>query len=138
MWICYSDDLATWSTPELVATAATDWEYKKIGGAAPPIKTDAGWLTLYHGVDKDNVYRCGVMILDTDNPGKVVARAKSFILEPVEYYEKFGLYIPNFVFPTGTAVVDGVVYIYYGVTDTAICLATVPLAELVDFALAGN
>jgi predicted GH43/DUF377 family glycosyl hydrolase len=138
IWICYSDDLKTWSTPKLVATAVTGWEYKKIGGSAPPIKTDAGWLTLYHGVDAANIYRCGVMILDAENPARVVARAKSFILEPQEYYEKFGLYIPNVVFPTGNVVVNGVVYIYYGVTDTAICLATVPLAELIDFALKGE
>ncbi|MDR3170821.1 MAG: glycosidase [Treponema sp.] len=135
IWICYSEDLHTWTEPELLAVSQEPWEFKKIGGSAPPIKTDKGWLTLYHGVDADNVYRCGAMLLDLDHPTKVRARAKHCILEPQEYYEKFGLYIPNVVFPTGTVVKNGMVYIYYGVTDTAICLATVPLAELLDFVL---
>jgi predicted GH43/DUF377 family glycosyl hydrolase len=59
-------------------------------------------------------------------------------MEPEEYYEKFGLYIPDVVFPTGNVVVDGLLYIYYGVTDTAIALATVPVAELVDFVMRGR
>jgi predicted GH43/DUF377 family glycosyl hydrolase len=137
IWLCFSDDLQTWTKPELVAAAQEAWEYKKIGGSTPPIKTDAGWLTLYHGVDADNVYRCGVMLLDLKNPAKVIARAKKFVFEPVEYYEKFGLYIPDVVFPTGVAVKNGIVHIYYGVTDTAICLATVPLTELLDFVYHG-
>jgi predicted GH43/DUF377 family glycosyl hydrolase len=135
IWISYSSDLQNWTPPELIAVPEQQWEHKKIGGSAPPIKTDAGWLTLYHGVDDENVYRCGVMLLDLENPGKVLSRAKDFILEPREYYERFGLYIPNVVFPTAAVVKDSLVYIYYGVTDTAICLATVPLAELIDFAL---
>ncbi|MDR3284448.1 MAG: glycosidase [Treponema sp.] len=138
IWITSSEDLLSWSDPRLVAVSEQDWEYKKVGGSAPPIKTDKGWLTLYHGVDADNVYRCGVMMLDLADPSKVIGRAKSCILEPQEYYEKFGLYIPNVVFPTGAVVKDTMVYIYYGVTDTAICLATVPLNSLIDFALEGN
>ncbi len=138
MWLCYSEDLKNWTEPVLFATPQEDWEFKKIGGSAPPIKTDSGWLTLYHGVDADNVYRCGAMLLDLKDPTKVLARAKSFILEPQEYYEKYGLYIPNVVFPTANVVVGEDLYIYYGVTDTAISLATVKLQELLDFVLAGS
>ena len=138
MWLAYSDDLIHWTEPKLFATAREDWEFKKIGGSAPPVRTEAGWLTLHHGVDADNVYRCGAMMLDLEDPTKVVGRARSFILEPTEYYEKFGLYIPNVVFPTAAVDVDGLLHIYYGVTDTAICLATVPTADLVDFVMGGN
>lgn len=138
IWLCFSDDLVHWSEAKLLATPQEDWEFKKIGGSAPPIKTESGWLTLYHGVDADNVYRCGVMMLDLADPSKVIGRAKSFILEPKEYYERFGLYIPNVVFPTGAVVKDGLVYIYYGVTDTAISQATVSLADLVDFVMSGD
>ncbi|MCL6459968.1 MAG: glycosidase, partial [Gorillibacterium sp.] len=74
-------------------------------------------------------------LLDLDNPEKVIARTKNFIMEPETYYEKFGYQIPNVVFPTGNVVKDGLLHIYYGVTDTAIALATVPLAELVDYIL---
>ena len=136
IWLTYSNDLETWTPPVLIATAREEWEFKKIGGSAPPVRTEAGWLTLFHGVDKDNVYRCGAMLLDLEDPSKVVARGRSFILEPREYYERFGLYIPNVVFPTAAIVKDGLLWIYYGVTDTAICLATVPLDDLVDFVLA--
>jgi predicted GH43/DUF377 family glycosyl hydrolase len=138
IWISYSDDLRQWSKPELVAGARESWEEKKIGGSAPPIKTSEGWLTLYHGVDADNVYRAGVMLLDLKNPAKVIRRAKSFILQPEAYYERFGLYIPDVVFPTAAVVKDGLVFIYYGVCDTAISLVTVELSELLDFVQNNN
>jgi len=137
MWICYSEDMMTWTEPVLIAQSRDDvpWEFKKIGGSTPPIRTEHGWLTLYHGVDEQNVYRVGAMLLDLENPEIVIARAKSFIMEPEAYYEKFGLYIPNVVFPTGNVVKDGLLYIYYGCTDTAISLATVELNDLVRFVL---
>lgn len=137
MWIAYSEDLKTWTEPKLIAQSRENiaWESEKIGGSTPPIRTEHGWLTLYHGVDKDNVYRVGAMLLDLNNPEKIVARTKSFIMEPETYYEKFGLYIPNVIFPTGNVVKDGQLYIYYGCTDTAISLATVQLDELVQFVL---
>ncbi|MFD2114572.1 glycosidase [Paenibacillus yanchengensis] len=131
MWITYSDNLIDWEEPKLLAKAEYDWECRKIGGATPPIKTEHGWLTLYHGVDDDIVYRVGALMLDLENPEKVIARTRDFIMEPVEYYEKFGFQIPNVIFPTGNVVKDGLLYIYYGVTDTAIALATVPLDEIV-------
>ena len=136
IWICYSEDLINWTQPKLIAVPEQEWEFKKIGGSAPPIRTEKGWLTLYHGVDKDNIYRAGVMMLDINNPEKILARSKSFILEPEEYYEKFGLYIPDVVFPTAAVVKEGLMYIYYGCTDTAISLATVPINELIDFVMA--
>ncbi|QHW33945.1 glycosidase [Paenibacillus rhizovicinus] len=136
MWISYSDNLIDWDAPILLAVPEADWEYKKIGGSTPPIKTDKGWLTLYHGVGEDHVYRVGAMLLDLEHPEKIVARAPGFIMEPETYYEKFGLFIPNVVFPTANVVKDGLLYIYYGCTDTAICLATVPLDELVDYIIA--
>ncbi|WP_446692480.1 glycoside hydrolase family 130 protein, partial [Ruminiclostridium cellobioparum] len=63
------------------------------------------------------------------------ARAKSFIMEPEEYYEKFGLYIPDVIFPTAAVEKEGILHIYYGCTDTAISLATVPTEELIDFVM---
>ena len=80
-------------------------------------------------------YRLGVMMLDLEDPRKVIARPKDFIMEPEEYYEKFGAFIPNVIFPTASPVRDGTVYIYYGVCDTAIALATVKLEELVKYIL---
>jgi predicted GH43/DUF377 family glycosyl hydrolase len=56
-------------------------------------------------------------------------------MEPEAYYEKVGLYIPNVIFPTGAVAKDGLLYLYYGVADTAIALATAPLDELVEHVL---
>jgi predicted GH43/DUF377 family glycosyl hydrolase len=143
IWICYSEDLETWTAPELVIKPEYAWEDNRIGGATPPIKTEAGWLVLYHGVENQNpairrvCYRLGALLLDLDNPTKVLARTGNFIMEPETYYERYGLYIPNVVFPTANVVVDGLLYLYYGVCDTAIALATVPLTELVDHVLSG-
>lgn len=139
IWISYSDDLMEWSEPKLVAKPENDeWEGGKIGAATNPVKTDKGWLLLYHGVDGDSVYRVGAMLLDLENPEKVLARTRNFIMEPQEYYEKYGLVIPNVVFPTGCVVKDGLLYIYYGCCDTCIGLATVPVDELIEYVLAGE
>lgn len=135
IWISSSEDLLGWSEPELVAVSEYEWEGTKIGGSTSPVKTNEGWLLLYHGVDENATYRLGAMLLDLDNPKKVIARTKSFILEPGEYYEKFGLIIPNVVFPTDNVIKDGILYIYYGCCDTAIGLATVPLDEIVEFVI---
>ncbi len=136
IWICFSEDLRDWSKLELIAKPESQWESSRIGGSTPPIRTEEGWLVLYHGVENRYpptqrvIYRLGAMILDLDDPRKVIARSRNFIMEPETYYEKFGLYIPNVIFPTGSVVKDGLLYLYYGVCDTAIALATVPLDEL--------
>lgn len=132
IWISFSEDLMEWSSPRLVAVSEQPWEGQKIGAAATPIKTDKGWLVLYHGVDAGSVYKVGAMLLDLDNPEKVIGRTKNYIMEPEEYYEKVGLVINNVVFPTANLVIDGIVYIYYGCCDTSIALATVPLDDLLD------
>jgi len=138
IWICFSEDLQSWSPPELIAKPEHAWEKSRIGGSTPPIRTERGWLLLYHGVQNEHpptqrvIYRVGAMMLDANDPRKVIARTRTFIMEPEAYYERFGLYIPNVIFPTGSVVKDGLLYLYYGVCDTAIALATVPLADLVD------
>jgi predicted GH43/DUF377 family glycosyl hydrolase len=58
------------------------WEELKIGSGPPPIKTRHGWLLIYHGVDRDLIYRAGAALLDLDNPVKIIARTKKPILEP--------------------------------------------------------
>ena len=133
IWIAFSDDLLTWSKPELVAVAQNpEWEGLKIGAAATPLKTDAGWLVLYHGVDKDSVYRVGALLLDINDPRKVIARTKKPIMEPTKHYERFGLVINNTVFPTANLIHDGQIYVYYGCCDTCIALATVPVTEMLE------
>jgi predicted GH43/DUF377 family glycosyl hydrolase len=135
MWVSYSDDLASWTEPVLITGPENEWEGGKVGAAAPPLRTDAGWLALYHGVDEACVYRVGVMLLGLDDPSRVVARCPDFIMAPQAYYEKVGLIIPNVIFPTGNVIADGVLYIYYGCCDTCISVATVPVDELLEHLL---
>ena len=143
IWICFSEHLETWSEPTPLIKPEYEWEGGRIGGSAPPIRTDEGWLMLYHGVEDLHTptrrvcYRLGAAMLDLDDPRIVLARTRSFIMEPEAYYERFGLYIPNVIFPTASVVKDGLVYLYYGVCDTAIALATVPLDELVRHVMGG-
>lgn len=142
IWISYSADLLDWTKPVLVAKPEFAWEDNRIGGSTPPIRTERGWLVLYHGVQslqgpygrEQNavIYRVGAMLLDLADPTKVLARSAAAVMEPEAYYEKVGLYIPNVIFPTGAVVREGVVHLYYGCCDTAIGLATCPLADLLE------
>lgn len=143
IWISYSDDMREWTEPVLVAKAQFPWEDNRIGGSTPPLKTDDGWLVFYHGVQTEDkatkrvIYRMGALLLDLEDPTKVIARTKTPLLEPTAYYEKFGAYIPNVVFPSANVVKDGVIYLYYGVCDTAIALATARLDAVLAFVKAG-
>jgi predicted GH43/DUF377 family glycosyl hydrolase len=133
IWISFSEDLKRWTEPVLVATPRQEWEAAKIGAASPPIRTDAGWLTLYHGVDQRSAYRVGVMLLDLAHPEKVLARSPEYLMGSEAYYEKVGLIIPNVIFPTANVVKEGVLYLYYGCCDTCISAATVSVGELLDY-----
>lgn len=136
IWLTFSDDLKNWDEPTLIVPAAhPDWEARKIGGAAQPLKTDEGWLMLYHGVDGGGTYRVGICLLDLEDPTKLIARDPDPIMEPEEYYERTGLIIPNVIFPSANVVHDGTVYVYYGCTDTCISVATAPLDALLEHVL---
>jgi len=112
-----------------------EWETAKIGAGPPPIRTDAGWLLIYHGVDSAHFYRAGAALLDLDDPSRVVARSPYPILGPEEEYERIGD-VPNVVFPVGAVVREGTLYVYYGGADKCCCLATAPLDDLLDHLLA--
>ena len=83
MWISFSDDLLEWrQEEELFYQGIEDWEDAKCGASCPPIKTKDGWLFIYHGVcSKDKEYRVGAMLLDLNEPRKILARTKDFIME---------------------------------------------------------
>jgi predicted GH43/DUF377 family glycosyl hydrolase len=134
IWISLSNDMLSWEHDKLLAQPVFDWEFYKIGGNTPPIRTDQGWLTLYHGVGKDNAYRTGVMMLDLEDPTRITARAPEPILEPEADYETRGI-VPHVVFPCGTAIIDQTLFVYYGGADTYSCVATTPLEELVDYVM---
>lgn len=122
-----------------------EWESVKIGAGPPPIRTDNGWLLIYHGVSMlpnsefvkydgnihNKIYRAGATLLDIGNPRKVIGRSKEPILEPLEEYEKCGD-VPNVVFPQGLIVVGKKLLIYYGAADSSCHVARCCLDDLVD------
>lgn len=108
-----------------------EWEKQKVGIGPPPIRTEAGWLIIYHGVDANTVYRAGAAMLDLENPCRVIARTTEPILEPEEDYEKVGV-VPNVVFPEGAVVTDGQLWVYYGGADRVCCVAHVPIKLLLE------
>lgn len=107
------------------------WENKKIGGSAPPIKTEKGWLLLYHAVDDNFIYRGSVALLALENPSRVIARIPYPLLEPEEEYELIGD-VNNVVFPEGAYIHDNELFVYYGAADKYIALAKIGIDELLD------
>jgi len=105
------------------------WDSDRIGAGGTPIKTECGWLNFYHGVDGSRVYRLGVLILDLDDPTKVVYRSDEPCLSPEEPYEKEGP-VPNVVFSCGAVEKDGQYLVYYGGADRVIAIASIGVDEV--------
>jgi len=108
------------------------WDSKKVGIAAPPIKTKKGWLILYHGVSGDGVYRVGAVLTDLHDLTKIISRTDEPIFEPEAEYEKVGQ-ISNVVFPCGAVVIDEKIFMYYGGADSVIGVATGETEKLLKF-----
>jgi len=107
------------------------WDGLKVGIAGPPIKTDEGWLLLYHAVSTDKFYRVGALLMELENPGNIIGRTTDFILEPEEKWELEGE-INRVVFPCGASIRDNKIFIYYGGADTVIGVATTSLPDLLS------
>lgn len=107
------------------------WDSKKVGAAAPPIKTEDGWVFLYHGVSEDSIYRVGALLLDLNDPLKVLGRTIEPLFEPETPYEKEGQ-VSNVVFPCGAVVIGENLFIYYGGADQVVGIASMKMRELVD------
>lgn len=106
------------------------WDSRKIGAGAPPIRTDDGWLLIYYGVDdkNDGQYHIGAMLLDINNPAKVLHRSNKPILTPSTDYENNG-FKPGIAYPCGAVVMNGQLLVYYGAADSYVCLATANLDQ---------
>lgn len=116
-----------------IPASSKGWDSRKVGAGAPPIKTDQGWLLITYGVDdaNDKEYKMGAMLLDVEQPWKVISRTKEPILEPSSWYEYEG-HKGGVVYPCGAAVLNGTLHVYYGGADSFVCVATAPLKEFVD------
>ncbi|MBE0391884.1 pesticidal protein Cry7Aa [Flavobacterium sp. PL002] len=117
----------------ILMTSVYDHEISYIGGGCPPIETEAGWLLIYHGVHdsaQGYVYAACAALLDLDDPTKEIARLPYPLFKPDLKWELSG-YVSNVVFPTGTSLFDGRLYIYYGAADKRIAVASVDFEELI-------
>ncbi|MCX7816472.1 MAG: glycosidase [Syntrophales bacterium] len=137
MWISYSPDLIHWGKHKvlLMAREGAWWDARKIGLSPPPIKTEKGWIILYHGVKttvSGCIYRLGLALLDLKDPTRVLARTDEWIFAPEEPYEMVGD-VDKVVFPCGWILTDGEIRLYYGGADKSISLATAKLSDLLDY-----
>ncbi len=132
IWISYSEDLVHWGDHQPFMLPYTHWNEDKIG-PTPPIKTKYGWLEIFHGV-KQPRYSIGAVLMDLDDPSKIIAKAKSPILTPNEIYEYVGHVAGETVFPCGALVDEDKdeIRIYYGAADLSVGVAIGKLSELID------
>jgi len=132
IWISESTDLICWGNhSRLMGTREGYWDDGRIGGGAVPFKVEEGWLEIYHGASKDNRYCLGAVLLDNDEPFKIIARSKKSIIEPQTDYELNG-YFGNVIFTCGVLYEEGSVKIYYGAADTFIAHAEIKLADILN------
>ncbi len=132
IWLGYSEDMHNFQDNSIIMhPQGYGWEYFKIGGGGTPIKTEKGWVIIYHAVDNKMVYRLGLAVLDLKDPRKVIYRHPEPILEPEEEFEKVGD-VSNVVFTCGAVVKDDRLFVYYGAADTVICVATAQMNEILN------
>lgn len=130
IWIAYSPDLVNWGDHRyLMGVQQDSWESKRIGGGAVPIKTEAGWLEIYHGATEGNKYGLGAVLLDLEEPHKVIARGKEPILVPETIYEMGG-FMPDVVFTCGALVEGDRLDVYYGAADEMMAGVQMSVSEI--------
>lgn len=146
IWVAYVDELKFPAPRErhsviMGPRSGRMWDSVKIGAGTQPLKTDFGWLMIYHGVDRDRVYRLGVMLVDARNPERLLYRSPNPVLSPETEYE-IGLpgqtWVPNVVFTCGAVPAedkdflceDDVLLVYYGAADSHLCMATCTVKDL--------
>lgn len=132
IWLTESPDLITWGNHRhLFGPRAGTWDEAKIGAGAVPFRTERGWLEVYHGVDFNDRYCLGAVLLDINKPWNVLARSIDPIFEPETDYECSGFF-GNVVFCCGLLCEDDTLKIYYGAADTSICYAELSLKDILE------
>jgi predicted GH43/DUF377 family glycosyl hydrolase len=130
IWVAESPNRIHWGKHVCIATTREGhFDSARLGAGASPIKTEKGFLEIYHGATKENRYCLGALLLDLNDPTKVIARSEEPIMEPSEEYELTGFF-GNVVFTNGHYVDGDIVHIYYGASDEVICTAEVSIKEI--------
>lgn len=136
IWISRSSDLLQWGYHQHLLSSSFGWEGCRVGGGTPPLYTPEGWLVIYHGNRKVphkpgvGVYSAGVMLLDLEQPYRILRRSSKPILTPQTEFERHG-FVPNVVFPTGIVDCGESVLVYYGAADTATAVVEFSKKDLI-------
>ncbi|HBX44420.1 MAG TPA: glycosidase [Porphyromonadaceae bacterium] len=132
IWLAESPDRLHWGNHTCLAvTRENSWDAARIGAGAAPIKTSEGWLVIYHGADNEHRYCLGALLLDLNNPSRVLARSKEPIMEPIAEYEQTGFF-GNVIFTNGHLVNGDNLKIYYGASDEVICRAEFSIGDILN------
>jgi len=127
-YIMFSDKITLWTDAKLLQQPTFPWEFIQIGNSGSPIETKEGWLLITHGVGPVRRYCLGAILLDLENPEKVIGHLKNPLIIPNEK-EREG-YVPNVIYSCGSIIHNNEVIIPYGMSDYASSFATIPLDEL--------
>jgi predicted GH43/DUF377 family glycosyl hydrolase len=128
--IMFSDNIHFWQESKIIQEPTRPWEFIQIGNCGSPLETDKGWIVLTHGVGPMRQYCIGAMLLDLENPERVIASLEEPLLAPREE-EREG-YVPNVVYTCGAIFHNSDLVIPYGMSDIASGIATVGVSELID------
>jgi predicted GH43/DUF377 family glycosyl hydrolase len=132
IWISESSNLVNWGNHKrLMGSRKEHWDEAGIGAGAVPFKIKEGWLEIYHGSSKSSRYCLGAVLLDVNEPWKIIARSKEPIMEPEMDYELKGFF-ENVVFSCGALYEENKVKIYYGAADTCIAYAEINLDDILN------
>jgi predicted GH43/DUF377 family glycosyl hydrolase len=135
MWIARSPDLIHWGQHQPLYRGRGAWETGRVGAGAPPLRTERGWLEIYHGNRRPTApgevgaYCAGAMLLDLEEPERITRLAAEPILEPTASYERRG-FVPDVVFPGGAVERSNGLAIYYGAADESTAAADLPWDRL--------
>jgi len=129
-YLMLSDHVRFWHEAERIQVPTRPWELMQIGNAGPPLETEAGWLVVTHGVGPMRRYALGAILLDLDDPSRVIGHLRDPFLVPSEQ-ERDG-YVPNVVYSCGSIIHNNHLVIAYGASDTSTGFATVPVDALLS------
>ena len=129
-FLMFSDDVRTWHEPILIQQPQQPWELMQLGNCGSPLETEAGWLVITHGVGPMRRYALGAILLDLDDPRRVIGHLDEPLLVPAED-ERDG-YVPNVVYSCGSLIHGEDLIIPYGFSDLGSGIAAIPLADILD------
>jgi predicted GH43/DUF377 family glycosyl hydrolase len=137
MWIARSPDLVHWGRHDCLHGGGAEWETGRVGAGTPPVRVDGGWIEIYHGnrqptrAGEVGTYATGVLLLDSNDPARVLRRSAASIMEPTADFERHG-FVPDVVFPTGIVESGDSYLIYYGAADSCTAVVEFSKADVVN------